>query len=73
MTLPAARAPAAAIGRFLPLAPGLLQTSCTSLLAIDGTDRRTDTVPLPRRSPLETGSVNNTQLYFTTKWQQKTE
>ena len=34
-----------AIGRYLPPAPELQQTSCTSLpLSIDGTDRRTDTV-----------------------------
>ena len=41
------RAPAAADSdRYLPLTP-----SCTSLLlSIDGTDRRTDTVPLPTLS-----------------------
>ena len=53
LTLPAALAPAADIGRqsvrgarrYMP--PALQQTSCTSLpLSIDGTDRRTD-----RRTP----------------------
>jgi len=45
------------IDRYLPPAPGLQQTSCSSLLlTTDGadkqTDGRTDTVPLHRRLPL---------------------
>ena len=71
MTLPAAErgpwrqtssysryAAPSAINRYVTPAPGLQQTSCTSLLlSIDGTDRQagghTDTVPLRRRWPLE--------------------
>jgi len=56
------------IGRYPLSAPGLQQTSCTSLvLLIDGSDRqtdgRTDIVPLRRRSTLEVVSDNNRYIH----------